>query len=61
MPFLQANDVSGSTIAEAMATFTDDNTTCNDEIPLETMDEDSKTQKWPKLGKLNNGFGFQRF
>merc|ERR1712150_135188 len=46
MSNLQANDVSGATMSEAM----------------ESNEESSSSpSKWPKFNKFNNGFGFQRF
>ena len=60
MSNLQANDVSGATMSEAM-----DNNVENDEIPMDDMESNeqssSSSSKWPKFNKFNNGFGFQRF
>ena len=66
MSNLQANDVSGSTMAEAMSNDTMETADDSGEIQMESMEAENKnTKKWPKLpgagGRFNNGFGFQRF
>ena len=68
MSNLQANDVTGYTMSEAVSTNSNASsaTTQEDDIPMEAMEgesdgKDSK-KKWPKIpGSGNNGFGFQRF
>ena len=62
MSNLQANDVTGATMSEAMENPTENAN--NDEIPMDEMEESgssSSSSKWPKFNKFNNGFGFQRF
>ena len=67
MSNLQANDVSGSTLTEAMSA--NSNATpadvSKDEFAMEDIEDENSEgskNKWPRLpGTGKNGFGFQRF
>ena len=70
MSNLQANDVSGSTLTEAMSSnsnATNPADVSKDEFAMEDIEDDENSSegsknKWPKLpGTGKNGFGFQRF
>merc|ERR1711953_540226 len=60
MSNLQANDVSGATMSEAMDNNVENDDVTNDEIESNEQSS-SSSSKWPKFNKFNNGFGFQRF
>ena len=68
MSNLQASDVAGYTLSEAVSTNSNASSaaTQEDDIPMEAMEDESEgrdsKKKWPKIpGSGNNGFGFQRF